>query len=157
MMNTRTNELDSAKKRSAPQRPTWTLEMFHDGDCPLCNREVAMLRRLDKARRIKFTDIAGLGFDPSVYGKDLGTLMAEIHARRPDGSWIRGVEVFRQLYSEVGFGCLVNLSRLPVLSQVVGLGYRVFAKNRLRLTGRCNTSDGTCRVSSDSRPTAGAS
>ena len=122
--------------------------MFHDGDCPLCNREVAMLRRLDKARRIKFTDIARPDFDPSIYGKDLETLMAEIHARRPDGSWIRGVEVFRQLYSAVGFGCLVKLSRLPVLSQFLGLGYRVFAKNRLRLTGRCDADGSSCRTSS---------
>ena len=124
----------------------WTLEMFYDGDCPLCNREVALLRRLDKAGKIKFMDISRPEFDPSVYGKDRATLMAEIHARRPDGSWIRGVEVFRQLYEAVGFRCLVKLSRLPLLSQLLGLGYRLFAKNRLRLTGRCEASAGACRV-----------
>jgi predicted DCC family thiol-disulfide oxidoreductase YuxK len=64
--------------------------------------------------------------------------------------------VFRQLYSAVGFGCLVKLSRLPVLSQFVGLGYRVFAKNRLRLTGRCKASEGSCRLNSDGRASAGA-
>jgi predicted DCC family thiol-disulfide oxidoreductase YuxK len=131
--------------------------MFHDGDCPLCNREVALLRRLDSAGRIKFTDIAAPDFDPLAYGKDLGMLMAEIHARRSDGSWIRGVEVFRQLYSAVGFGCLVNLSRLPVLSQFIGLGYWVFAKNRLRLTGRCDADGSSCRACSRARATSHSS
>ena len=147
---------NAAASGGSTQSSSWTIEMFHDGDCRLCNREVAMLRRLDTAGRVKFTDIARPDFDPSAYGQDLETLLAEIHARRPDGSWIRGVEVFRQLYSAVGFGCFVKLSRLPVLSQFLGLGYRVFAKNRLRLTGRCNVSDGTCPVGPGTRASAGA-
>jgi predicted DCC family thiol-disulfide oxidoreductase YuxK len=55
----------------------------------------------------------------------------------PDGTWITGVEVFRRLYSAAGFGPLVMLTRLPVISQIMDIGYRLFAKNRLRLTGRC--------------------
>jgi predicted DCC family thiol-disulfide oxidoreductase YuxK len=120
--------------------------MFHDGDCPLCNREVAMLRRLDTRGKIKFTDIAAPDFDPSVYGTDLDTLMAEIHGRLPDGRWIHGVEVFRQLYSAVGFDCLVAISRLPLISHAVRIAYRLFAKNRLRLTGRCDAGGRGCRA-----------
>ena len=104
------------------------------------------LKRMDTRGKIKFTDIAAPEFEPSFYGTDLDTLMAEIHARRRDGKWIRGVEVFRQLYSAVGFGCLVDFSRLPILSQFIGLGYRVFAKNRLRIAGRCDSSGAACRV-----------
>ena len=34
------------------------VEVFFDGDCPLCVREIELLRKLDKpARRIRFTDI----------------------------------------------------------------------------------------------------
>jgi|GEM_PF-5601106 len=29
-------------------------------------------------------------------------------------------------------------TRLPIIKQSLNVGYRVFAKNRLRLTGRCN-------------------
>ncbi|MGI9474584.1 MAG: DCC1-like thiol-disulfide oxidoreductase family protein [Rubripirellula sp.] len=49
---------------------------------------------------------------------------------------------FRQLYKAVGFGTVVSITRLPVLSHLMELGYRIFAKNRLRLTGRCNSD--TC-------------
>ena len=70
--------------------------------------------------------------------------MAEIHARLPDGSVIRGVEVFRRLYAAVGFGPLVALTRLPGISQLLDAAYGLFAKNRLRLTGRCD--DERCTV-----------
>jgi predicted DCC family thiol-disulfide oxidoreductase YuxK len=118
------------------------LELFFDGDCPLCLREVRMLQRLDRRGRILFTDIAGAGFQPPTE-LDYATLMDRIHARR-GSQWFDGVEVFRQLYAAVGFGPLVALTRAPGISQLLDLGYRVFAKNRLRLTGRCN--DGVCAV-----------
>ena len=70
--------------------------------------------------------------------------MDEIHGRLPDGQWITGVEVFRRLYAAVGLGPLVSLTRLPGISHGLEAGYQVFAKNRLRLTGRCDPS--SCNV-----------
>ncbi len=121
-----------------------TFEVFFDGDCPLCVREIDLLRRLDRKGRVLFTDIAAPEFDAAQVGADQQTLMARIHGRFPNGEWVEGVEVFRQLYTAVGFGPLVKLTRLPGVAQALGLGYRVFARNRLRLTGRC--SEGTCAV-----------
>ncbi len=37
-------------------------EVFYDGDCPLCKREIGMLRRLDRRRWVRFTDIADPAF-----------------------------------------------------------------------------------------------
>ena len=31
------------------------VEVFYDGDCPLCTREIRLLRRLDRRGRIRFT------------------------------------------------------------------------------------------------------
>ena len=78
-------------------------------------------------------------------GKSHGELMAEIHGRLADGTFVKGVEVFRNLYDAVGFGPVVMATRLPVIRQILDLGYWAFAKNRLRLTGRCN--DSKCSVS----------
>ncbi|MCO5169835.1 MAG: DUF393 domain-containing protein [Planctomycetes bacterium] len=117
---------------------TWQIEVFHDGACPLCRREVDLLRRLDRGRgRIRFTDIAAPGFDPAAHGRTLDAFMARLQGRLPDGTWVEGVEVFRRLYAAVGFGPLVGLTRLPGLSHLLDAGYRVFARNRLRWTGRC--------------------
>lgn len=93
-------------------------------------------------------DIAGSGFDLAAVGLPRGVthadLMAEIHGLLPDGTLIRGVEVFRRLYAAVGFGPLVPITRVPGISHFLDAAYRLFAKNRLRLTGRC--ADGACAV-----------
>ncbi|GIX00143.1 MAG: thiol-disulfide oxidoreductase [Pirellulaceae bacterium] len=129
---------------SEPTGDEWQVEVFYDGECPLCLREIRMLRWMDRKKNIRFTDIADPTFRPSNYGKSKQEFMAEIQGRLPDGSWITGVEVFRRLYAAVGLGPLVALARLPGVSFVLDLGYRIFAKNRLRLTGRCST--GACEV-----------
>ena len=122
-----------------------TVEVFYDGDCPLCMREIRMLMRKDRAARIEFTNIAATDFDASAYGTTYVDLMTRIRGRLPDGSWIEGVEVFRQLYTAIGWRTLVAISRVPGISHLLRLGYTLFARNRLRLTGRC-APDGSCPV-----------
>lgn len=116
------------------------VEVFFDGECPLCTKEVAFVRRLDRQARVRFTDIAAPGFDAHAIGRTQVDLMARIQARLPDGTFIEGVEVFRRMYAAAGFAPIVALTRLPGISQLLDLGYRWFAKNRLRLTGRCDTA-----------------
>ena len=119
------------------------VEVFYDGDCPLCNREINILRWLDRKSRIQFTDIAVPIFQPENYGKTMTDFMSHIHGRNKDGNWIEGVEVFRQLYAAVGFGPLILLTRIPVISHLLEWFYGKFAKNRLRWTGRC---DDNCKI-----------
>lgn len=122
------------------------IEAFYDGDCPLCSREVKFLKRRDRAGSIRFTNIADPQFSAESYGKSFDELMAEMHGRLPSGEWVKGVEVFRRLYAAIGFRWLVWLTRTPVISQFIELTYRIFAKNRLRLTRRCETSSGSCLI-----------
>ncbi len=119
----------------------WDIRVFFDGDCPLCMREIRMLRRLDRRERIDFVDIAEPEFRAQSFGTSWAELMARIRGQLPDGSWIEGVEVFRRLYAAVGFGWIVWLTRIPGISHGLDWGYTVFAERRLRWTGRC---DGAC-------------
>jgi len=123
---------------------THSVEVFHDGACPLCAREMRWLRKLDRDGRILFTDISAPSFDPASVGLTFEALMARLHGRLPDGRMIEGVEVFRQLYAAVGFRRLAAFSRAPVVSHLLNAGYALFAQNRLRLTGRC--AGGHCAV-----------
>jgi predicted DCC family thiol-disulfide oxidoreductase YuxK len=118
------------------------IEVFFDGGCPLCAREVRFLRRWDRRGAIRFTDIDAAGFQAAPGQPGLDELMARIHAQLPDGRWIEGVEVFRRLYGAIGLGPLVALSRLPGVARLLDWSYSLFARNRRRLFGRC-TSD-TC-------------
>lgn len=114
------------------------IEVFFDGECPLCRREIELLRRMDRRARIRFTDLAAEGFAAREDGPGIDELMGQIHARTPDGEWITGVEVFRRLYAAVGLGPIVALTRLPGVGGALELAYTWFAANRLRLTGRCD-------------------
>lgn len=51
---------------AAPTNKEWDIRMLYDGDCPLCMREVNMLRRRDKeAGKIDFVDISSPQYDPA--------------------------------------------------------------------------------------------
>lgn len=119
------------------------IDVFYDGACPVCVREVRMIRRLDRRGKVAFTDIAAPDFDPATAGIPMDALMARIHGRLPDGTVVKEVEVFRVIYSAIGFSWLVALTRLPGIRQVLDVLYRWFARNRVRLFGRCD--DGGCR------------
>jgi len=123
----------------------WIFEVFFDGDCPLCLKEINLLRWMDRKKRIVFTDIADKSFDPTALGKSMDELMARIHGRLPDGSLVEGVDVFRHLYSAVGLSPVVALTRIPGITQLLDAGYVWFARNRLKLTGRC--TEDNCKVS----------
>ena len=123
---------------------TQEIEVFFDGGCPLCVREIRMVRSWDRKGRILFTDIDDPSFDPVNVGKTRAELMARMHGRLPDGTWTTGVEVFRRMYAAIGLGPLVWISRCPGLSHLLDLAYTVFARNRLWITGRCES--GTCAI-----------
>jgi len=62
------------------------IEVFYDGDCPLCMREIRLLRQLDKRQRIRFVDIAAKGFDAATLGAFSyeATFPDSTNAKRPD-------------------------------------------------------------------------
>ena len=127
-------------------------EVFYDGDCPLCCREIRFLQKRRHGGTLLFTDISDHGFRPSDYGMSRADFMDQIRGRNADGSFVVGVEVFRQLYRRAGFPWLVRFSRLRGIAWLLDRGYNLFAKNRLRLTGRCR--DGACQIPRGDEPGA---
>jgi predicted DCC family thiol-disulfide oxidoreductase YuxK len=125
-------------------------EVFYDGECPLCRREIAALRRFDRQTRVLFTDIAAPSgvVRASSFGLSYEQLMARVHGRTADGEIVEGVEVFRKLYAAVGLEKLVAWTRLPGIRNALDAAYTVFARQRLRLTGRC--TDERCDVAQSS-------
>jgi predicted DCC family thiol-disulfide oxidoreductase YuxK len=119
--------------------------VYFDGDCPLCSKEILMLRDLDKQNRIRFVDIQKMDFSDGCSPKSYMELMSQIHGQMEDGTWVIGVEVFRQLYAAVGYNRSVALSRLPGVSWLLDRAYGVFARNRLSWTGR-EGCDGRCTM-----------
>ena len=114
----------------------YPLTVFFDGACPICAREIALMKRLDRRRQLAFCDFSRPDYDATSIAFAPSELGRVIHARWADGSVITGVEVFRAMWEAVGLGILARLSRLSLVEPLVLKAYAWFARNRLQLTGR---------------------
>lgn len=127
--------------------PQFTL--FYDGLCPICQAEVAWLRRCNRQGRLILQDINAPDFQAEAYGKTYADMLAEIHGLQADGTLLIGMPVFRAAYQAVGLGWLLAPTGWPLLSPAFALLYRLFARYRLGIGsrlggGRC--TDGQCGI-----------
>jgi len=122
--------------------------MLFDGQCPVCSREVAMLRKRNGAGRIAFEDITTPSFDPAIYGLTMDQVIGAIKAVRPDGSILTGLDVFAEVYEAVGWTWLARPLRWRLTRPLAQLGYNIFAALRPKFSRfkphAC--ADGTCRT-----------
>ncbi len=130
----------------------YPLTVFFDGACPICVREIALMRRLDRRRRLVCCDFSAKEYDAASINISPAELGRVIHARWADGNVITGVEVFRAMWEAVGLGLLARLSRLALVEPLVLKANAWFARNRLRLTGRSHGCTGdSCKSALSSR------
>ncbi|XP_019431700.1 PREDICTED: uncharacterized protein At5g50100, mitochondrial isoform X2 [Lupinus angustifolius] len=128
-----------SKKEGEEQSPKdWKIKMLYDGDCPLCMREVNMLRERNKTYgTIKFVDISSDDYSPEGnQGLDYETAMGRIHAVLSDGTVVTDVEAFRRLYEQVGLGWVYAVTKYEPIAKIADSIYGVWAKYRLQVTGR---------------------
>ncbi|XP_071731666.1 uncharacterized protein At5g50100, chloroplastic-like [Rutidosis leptorrhynchoides] len=126
---------NEARSQSAPN---WKVKMLYDGDCPLCMREVNMLKERDqKYNAINFVDISSDDYSPEQnLGIDYETAMGKIHAIMSDGTVVTNVEVFRKLYEAVDLGWVYAITRYEPVATIADAVYGVWAKYRMQVTGR---------------------
>ncbi|MDT7933382.1 MAG: DUF393 domain-containing protein [Sphingomonadaceae bacterium] len=74
------------------------LTVWHDGGCPLCRAEIALMRRLDRRGSIRFVDVARPG--PDVCPLDRRTLLARFHASE-DGRLLSGAAAFAAMWRAI--------------------------------------------------------
>lgn len=74
------------------------IKVWYDGACPLCLREIALMRRLDKRRAITFVDVAASA-DPSC-PIDRARLLARFHAQE-DGVVHSGAAAFAAMWRAI--------------------------------------------------------
>jgi predicted DCC family thiol-disulfide oxidoreductase YuxK len=74
------------------------VRVWYDGACPLCLREIAVMRRLDRRGRITFIDVAE-GSDPSC-PIDRAELLARFHAEE-DGVIHDGAAAFAAMWRAI--------------------------------------------------------
>jgi predicted DCC family thiol-disulfide oxidoreductase YuxK len=113
---------------------TYPLRLLYDAQCPVCSLEMDHLRARCPDGRLLFEDISQPGFDAARFGLTFEAVDAEIHAIRPDGSVLKGVEVLRLAYAAAGLGWVMQPTGWAPLRPLFDLGYRVFARHRRRIS-----------------------
>jgi predicted DCC family thiol-disulfide oxidoreductase YuxK len=80
------------KKKTIPHVTVW-----YDSDCPMCIREISLMRRLDKRHRINFVEIQ------TAVGCPIGTdeLMKRFHAQERGEPIVSGAAAFAAMWRAV--------------------------------------------------------
>jgi predicted DCC family thiol-disulfide oxidoreductase YuxK len=109
--------------------------VWFDGACPLCIREIALMRRLDRRGAISFVDVAkddGASDDASC-PINRADLLAKFHARE-DGQLLSGAAAFAAMWRAIPvlrpFGLL---ARRPWALKALDALYRRFLRVRPKL------------------------
>ena len=117
--------------------------MFYDGSCPLCRREVDHYRRLDRAGRVDWADIAADASALESRGVTRNQGMQRLHALDAEGHLVSGAWAFAAIWQELpGYRWLARTVRALHLLPAIDWAYRYFA--RWRFARRC--ADGACRI-----------
>ncbi len=73
------------------------MQVWFDGGCPLCLREIALMRRLDWRGVIEFTDVAA---PDAACPLDRAVLLARLHARE-GGVMLSGAAAFAAMWRAI--------------------------------------------------------
>jgi predicted DCC family thiol-disulfide oxidoreductase YuxK len=106
------------------------IEVWFDGGCPLCRREIAVMQRLDRAGRIRFIDLTRSDL---LCPLDTATMLARLHARE-NGVMLSGVAAFAAMWRCIPLLRPLGLAaRLPAIEALLEWLYGRFLRVRPRL------------------------
>jgi predicted DCC family thiol-disulfide oxidoreductase YuxK len=106
------------------------LIVWHDGGCPLCRREIALMRRLDRRGKIDFVDVVQL--PEALCPIDRATMLARFHASE-NGQLLTGAAAFVAMWRAIPLLRPLGLAaRLPWLLAKLERLYSAFLRFRPR-------------------------
>ena len=105
----------------------YKVTVWYDQDCPLCLREIALMRRLDRRSAVEFVPIEEGNGCPV----DMETLLKRFHAREQGGPIVSGAAAFAAMWRAIPvlkpFGLI---ARIPPVLWLLERLYLVFLKVR---------------------------
>ena len=106
------------------------LTLYFDGQCPLCQAEMAYLQTRNAAGRLAFVDVTQTGFHAEDHQISCDAAMAQIHGRLANGEVLIGVPVFAKAYALANLPLLAWVLSRRWLQPVLQPSYVMFAKHR---------------------------
>jgi predicted DCC family thiol-disulfide oxidoreductase YuxK len=106
------------------------LTVWFDSGCPLCQREIALMRGLDQQHAIIFVDVAS---DTATCPINRAELLARFHAQEGD-QLLSGAAAFAAMWRAIpALRPLGILARSPLVLAALEQLYRLFLRVRPRL------------------------
>lgn len=100
--------------------------VLFDGSCPLCNREIAMYRRLRSHGSLEWIDVSAPQYSPPK-GVSRETLMHRFHTITPRGELLSGASAFVHMWSLLpGWRYLAYFAKHQPLLFMMEMMYRLF-------------------------------
>ena len=138
---------------------TKRLEVFYDGECPVCRIEIDHYQKIGGNSGVGFCAIETED-ETSLEartGLSREELLGRFHVRDSEtGEWHIGVDAFKVLWAQMpGWRHLVHLFRIPGFSALLAVGYSAFLawqrrdrarRERRKAEGRRQTAS-ECRAS----------
>tara|TARA_R100000656_G_scaffold124843_1_gene104052 strand:- start:85 stop:462 length:378 start_codon:yes stop_codon:yes gene_type:complete len=119
-------------------QPTHRAQLYYDGRCPLCSREMAFLRRYKNAG-LTLVDIHQL---LQLSDAEQAQMLRNLHLQMPDGSWHFGVDANVMAWSFTPIGFLWKPLRWKIWSNFVDRIYQRWAERRYCRTYACHLLQG---------------
>lgn len=99
------------------------IDVVYDGNNKFIFKITRVMKRLDRKRRLHFTNFAERKFDARIFEKSSSELKQQIHAVKPDGRWVLGADAIRTVGSALGFGPIILVTQQPLIRQLTNLAY----------------------------------
>ena len=103
-----------------------TVELYYDGQCPLCSIEMRHLQQLKRDTLI-LTDIH-LATDLNQETKR--DFLSRLHLRMPDGEMLSGLDASVYAWQQTRFGFLWSWLRWPIVKPLADFIYDKWAQRR---------------------------
>ena len=123
--------------------PSPAITVYYDGLCPVCSREVALYRRLDRPGRIAWRELArdaayGSAPDPERRDFTLQQALTLLHVRDADGALRIGLEAHLLMWRQLPVFRLLAWAarRCPLLRWGLSHAYLAFTRRRPGLARR---------------------
>jgi predicted DCC family thiol-disulfide oxidoreductase YuxK len=115
------------------------LTCFHDGECPICNIEIDLMKKLDRQRNINWVDISKDKAALSDAGLSYAQTMAKLYVLDQNSNVMHsGVRGFLALWKQLPYyrRLVPIVERVPLVLPILNFFYSIFARYRLVLTGK---------------------
>ena len=114
-----------------------TVTVWYDGACPLCTREIALMRRLDRRQAIAFIDVAPQLPQGAACPLDRAALLRRFHAQESGAPIVSGAAAFAAMWRAIPMLRPLGLAaRNPLVLRGLNGLYAVFLRIRPFLAAR---------------------